>query len=73
LILPADTFRIYISGNNGCQTKKPEFNNFKNMKNPDKKIPANLGKNKGSSKFHFEKLLGRTYCICIIENVESST
>ncbi len=40
MILPADTLRIYISGNNGCQIKKPEFNNFKNMKNPDKKIPV---------------------------------
>jgi hypothetical protein len=44
LILPTDTLRIYISGNNGCQIKKPEFNNFKNMKNPDKKIPAHLRK-----------------------------
>jgi hypothetical protein len=44
LILPADTLRIYISGNNGCQIKKPLFNNFKNMRNSDKKIPANLGK-----------------------------
>ena len=32
--------------------KKPVFDNFKNMKNSDKKIPANLGKNKGSSKFY---------------------
>lgn len=31
--------------------KKPVFNNFTNMKNSDKKIPANLGKNKGSSNF----------------------
>jgi len=50
LILPADTLRIYISGNNGCQIKKPAFNNFKNMKNSGKKIPANLGKNKGCFK-----------------------
>ena len=53
--------------------KKQVFNNFYNMKNSDKKIPANLGNNKGSSKFHFEKLLCHTYCSCIIENVESST
>ncbi len=32
--------------------KKPVFNKFKNMKNSDKKIPANLRKNKGCSKFH---------------------
>ncbi len=31
--------------------KKPLFNNFTDMKNSDKKIPANLGKNKGCSKF----------------------
>ena len=53
--------------------KKPVFNNFYNMKNSGKKIRTNLGKNKGCFKFHLGKLLGHIYCICIIENVESST
>ena len=50
------------------KSKKPVFNNFKNMKNSDKKIPANLGKNKGCYKFHLWKLLRHIYCNCIIEN-----
>jgi len=53
--------------------KKQVFNNFYNMKNSGKKIRANLGKNRGCSKFYLEKLLWHVYCGCIIENVESST
>jgi hypothetical protein len=52
--------------------KKPVFNNFTNMKNSGKRISTNLGKKKGSSIFHFEKLLWHIYCGRIIENVESS-